>query len=133
MRLILSGDFNTYADYEDAMEFLTRDPRSIPESNRCWEIIRREQINTTEAIKEDGNTLAGKFYDLWSLVHRNDGEPGYTFSNLPFTESTHTWPSIPCRPDRILISKKATGRLKPTKGIFFSSSSKKSVCKGRWD
>eukprot|EP01087_Luapelamoeba_hula_P008548 TRINITY_DN2142_c0_g1_i1.p1 TRINITY_DN2142_c0_g1~~TRINITY_DN2142_c0_g1_i1.p1 ORF type:complete len:563 (-),score=66.48 TRINITY_DN2142_c0_g1_i1:8-1696(-) len=114
--IILLGDFNTYATFEYPMNFLTTPYYLVASSNLCFGQMQRENIDFEP---DETTSISGGFVDVWKMTESrrvskgHSPRFGYTFSNLPFTESTHTWPSIPCRPDRILLSKNHVQRLRP--------------------
>lgn len=101
---IVVGDFNIFPDWEDPAAFFDRDWTEVERENRCWEIASGENLDwSTAAVR--GNTH--RLTDVWSLLR--PGDPGFTFSNLPWAEHTHTYPARPTRPDRIYVSGLAHG------------------------
>ncbi len=66
--------------------------KTVERDNRCWEIASDENLDwSTAAIR--GNTH--RLTDVWSLLR--PGDPGFTFSNLPWAGTTqHTRTQQPC-------------------------------------
>jgi hypothetical protein len=64
--------------------------KTVERENRCWEIASGENLDWSTASVR-GNTH--RLTDVWSLLR--PGDPGFTFSNLPWagtikTHTTHT-------------------------------------------
>lgn len=105
--------------------------------NRCWEVSNDEGLDwSTAPVRDNVDILT----DVWSLLR--PGDPGFTFSNLPWAgaqtsqntqtlepaadtispvslvpEHTHTYPARPTRPDRIFVSGLAQGEDKAAHGL----------------
>lgn len=98
-RTVITGDFNTYEDYDWPIEAV-KNGFFLP--NGCPSPVGFEPI---------GNEQGYGFDDCWSITNHN--KPGFTFSNMPT-------PGFINRPDRIMVSRVG---LDPVKTVLFGKGS----------